>query len=182
MLGAGVARALCAGPDGGFVVATGGIGQSRVLVWSRPPNGTWSAEPELLTARGSGLRCADGRGGPVVVGIDDNGAAVSWRRARRGMPWIKSVIGVSSPATAVNDVIVDGSGYLATGTSGARGQSDLAVWRSADGAGWTRVGGSEPVFLEAGFQSGEGMAKARGRLVVVGRHGAGNAGIWIGTP
>jgi hypothetical protein len=182
ILGLGEARAICAGPNGAVAVANvGGDARSRVLAWSRPPGGSWPSEQEVVAA-GSAARCADGPSGTVIVGSDASGAAVTWRRTRPGRPWIKTVVGVSAPPTAINDITRDGSGFLATGTSGGRGQSDLAIWQSADGARWARIGETEPVFLEPGFQAGQGIVKARGRIFVVGRHGAGNAGLWAGTP
>lgn len=182
-LGLGVARALCAGPNGAVAVATvGGDARSRVLVWSRPPKGTWTPEPEIVAIRSSATRCADGPRGTVIGGEDDSGAAVTWRRTRPDRPWVQAVVAVSAPRSEINDVVRDGSGYLATGTSGGRGQNDLAIWRSSDGERWTRIGETDPAFLEPGYQAGEGIVRARGRIVVVGRHGAGNAGLWAGTP
>jgi hypothetical protein len=181
-LGPGIATALCAGPHG--VVAVAAATQepgTRIKVWSRPPRRTWSAEPELLASRASASRCADGPQGTVVVGSDENSAAVSWTRARPGERWVKSVVGSSAPRTEILDVIRDGSGFLATGTSGGRGQADLAIWRSQDGARWTRLAESDPISLEPGFQAGAGIAKIGERVVVVGQHGAGNAGIWTGA-
>ncbi len=107
---------------------------------------------------------------------------MTWRRTRPDRPWVKAVVAVSAPRSEINDVVRDGSGYLATGTSGGRGQNDLAIWRSSDGERWIRIGETDPVFLEPGYQAGEGIVRARGRIVVVGRHGAGNAGLWAGTP
>jgi hypothetical protein len=117
----------------------------------------------------------------VIAGSNANGAAVTWRQARGGEDWKESTVAQSAPASAINDVIRDGSGYLATGSFVGRGQSDLGIWRSSDGLLWTQLGGADPVFSEAGFQSGLGMARAGGRIVVAGRHGAGNAGLWIGA-
>ena len=182
-LGLGVARALCAGPNGAVAVATvGGDARSRVLAWSRSPKGAWTPEPEIVAIRSSATRCADGPRGTVIGGEDDSGAAVTWRRTRLDRPWVQAVVAVSAPRSEINDVVRDGSGYLATGTSGGRGQNDLAIWRSSDGERWTRIGETDPVFLEPGYQAGEGIVRARGGIVVVGRHGAGNAGLWSGTP
>jgi hypothetical protein len=179
VLGAGEARAVCVGPHGATAVATVGVGpRSRVLAWSRAGNGAWSAEPELVAASASAEGCADGPKGTVIVGSD--GPATTWRRTRPGAPWNPSIVGATAPATAIYDVIRDGSGYLATGTAGGRGQSDLAVWQSPDGVQWNRLGSTDPVFLEPGFQAGLGIIRARGRIVVAGRHGAGSAGLWVG--
>ena len=144
ILGPGEAKAVCVGPHGATVVATIGVGpRSRVLVWSRGTNGRWSKESELVSVGATAERCADGPKGTVIVGTDENGAAVAWRRSRQGMQWGPSIIAATAPATVVADVVRDGSGYLATGTSGGRGQNDLAVWRSADGVRWLRLGGAE---------------------------------------
>jgi hypothetical protein len=183
VLGSGEARGICAGPNGAVAVATvGGDARSRVLVWTRPPKGSWPSEPEVVAARSTATHCADGPRGTVIVGSDENGAAATWRRTRPGSRWVKSVVGASAPRTEINNIVRDGSGYLAAGTSGGRGQSDLAIWQSPDGSRWTRIAETNPVFLEPGFQAGQGIVRARGRIVVVGRHGAGNAGLWAGTP
>jgi hypothetical protein len=182
-LGPGIATALCAGPHG--VVAVAAATQepgTRIKVWSRPPGKQWSVEPEVPAARAVVSGCADGPKGTVLVGGDENFAAVSWTRARPGERWVKSVVGSSEPRTEILDVIRTGFGFLASGTSGGRGQADLAIWRSSDGARWIRLGEADPIFLEPGYQAGVGIAKIGDRLVVVGQHGAGNAGIWTGTP
>ena len=181
-LGAGIPRAICSGPHGVVVVSTSGSNYSRVLVWSKPPKRSWTSEAELIATNSVALGCADGRRGTVIVGTDQNRAAAIWRRVRPGGAWTKRVVGVSQPLTEILDVIRDGSGYLATGTSGERGQSDLAIWRSTDGAQWTRAGATDPTSLEPGFQAGFGVVRAGGRVVIVGSHGAANAGIWTGTP
>jgi hypothetical protein len=183
ILGAGEARAVCEGPHGATAVATVGVGpRSRVLAWSRASQGGWSPEPEIVAVGASADACADGPNGTVIVGSDENGAAVTWRQTRPGTPWRASILAATAPATLISDVVRDGSGYLAAGSSGGRGQNDLGVWQSPDGVRWSRIGGSEPVFLEPGFQAGLGIVRARGRIIVVGRHGAGNAGLWVGAP
>lgn len=182
-LGPGIATALCAGPHG--VVAVAAATQepgTRIKVWSRPPGRPWSAQPEIVAARAVASRCADGPKGTVLVGGDETFVAVSWTRTRPGERWSKSVVASSQPRTEILDVIRDGSGFLATGTSGGRGQADLAIWRSPDGARWVRLAEAEPISLEPGYQAGAGIAKIRDRVVVVGQHGAGNAGIWTGAP
>jgi hypothetical protein len=182
-LGPGIATALCAGPHGVVAVAAATQEErSRIKVWSRPPKGSWSAEADIVASRAGVSRCADGPSGTVLVGSDDHFAAVSWRRARPGEGWVKSLVGSSAPRTEIFDVTREGSGFLATGTSGARGQADLAIWRSPDGAGWTRLAETDPISLEPGYQAGVGIVTTGGRVVVVGQHGAGNAGIWTGAP
>jgi hypothetical protein len=183
VLGSGEARAICVGPHGATVVASVGVGpRSRVLAWSRASTGRWPPEPEVVAAPATADRCADGPLGTVIVGDDENGSAVAWRRVRQGRPWQASILASTAPPTRILDVVRDGSGYLASGSAGDRGQVDLAVWRSHDGVHWSRIGDTDPVFLEAGFQAGLGLVRARGRIVVVGRHGAGNAGLWEGPP
>jgi len=80
----------------------------------------------------------------------------------------------------IGDVVRNGDGFLATGSFGGRGQAVLAVWRSPDGIGWGWLGSLDPVFTEPGYQA-VGVVRAGKRIVVVGRHGAGNAGLWVGT-
>jgi hypothetical protein len=155
---------------------------TRIKVWSRPPGRPWSVEAEVVASRAAVSRCADGPKGTVLVGGDENFAAVSWTPTRPGERWVKSVVGSSEPRTEILDVIRDGSGFLATGKSGGRGQADIAIWRSSDGAQWDRLAEADPITLEPGYQAGAGIVKIRDRVVVVGQHGAGNAGIWVGTP
>jgi hypothetical protein len=181
-LGPGIPRAICSGPHGVVAVSNAGENRSKVRAWTKPRKGSWSREADVVAARALAWSCADGPRGTVLVGSDQNNNAASWRRTRPGDRWAKKVVAVSAPLSGIFDVVRDGSGYLATGTSGGRGQSDLAIWRSPDGLRWARVGETDPVSLEPGYQAGEGIVKANGRIVVVGRHGAGNAGLWTGTP
>jgi hypothetical protein len=181
VLGPGEPQAICAGPHGALAVSMVGIGpRARVHVWSRTRNGEWSPEPETLASGGFASRCADGPRGTVVVGDDESGTALAWLRARPGTPWRPSAIGATNPPTRINDIVRDGSGFLATGTSGSRGQADLGIWTSADGLRWSRIGTTEQAFLEPGYQAGLSIARQRGRVVVAGSQGAGNAGLWIG--
>ncbi len=182
-LGYGEARAVCVGPGRATAVAVAGDGsRSRILAWRRSKAGRWTKEPEVVSSAAEASRCADGPSGTVVAGANNvDGAAMSWKRSAYSERWQPAVIGNTAPRTTVNDVVRDGSAFLASGSTGARGQVDLAVWRSADGVVWTRRGGVEPVFVEPGFQVGLGIVRARAKLVVVGRNGAGDAGLWVGT-
>ncbi|MGH3066535.1 MAG: hypothetical protein ACRDOF_09590 [Gaiellaceae bacterium] len=182
-LGPGIATGLCAGPHG--VVAVAAATQepgTRIKVWSRPPGKQWSVQPDIVASQAAVSHCADGPKGTVVVGSDENFAAVSWTRIRPGERWVKSVVGSSAPRTEILEVIREGPGFLATGTSGGRGQADLAIWRSSDGTQWARLAEADPISLEPGYQAGVGIVKIRDGVVVVGQHGAGNAGIWVGAP
>lgn len=87
---------------------------------------------------------------------------------------------MSIPLTTANDVAVEGTGFIASGTGGDRGQADLALWRSANGGSWFRAGTLSPVFVEPGFQAGAGVAVAGRKIIVVGNSGAANAGLWLG--
>jgi hypothetical protein len=182
VLGAGEPAAVCAGPNGVTAVATVGGGlATRTVAWTHASGRAWPAEAELVAGSGaSGRRCADTASGTVVVGQDQAGGATVWRRPHRGDPWSAFVLAQTAPESSIDDVVRDGAGFLATGTFGGRGQDDLAVWRSADGRGWSWLGNQDPVFTEAGLQSGQGIARLGERIVVVGRQGAGNAGLWVG--
>jgi hypothetical protein len=182
VLGPGEPRAVCAGPHGVTAVSTRGSGlQSRVVAWTRTLSGRWPREPELVATSGaSAVSCADAPSGTVIVGQDGNLGATLWRRARRGEPWRGLVLAQTAPASSIGDVVRDGSGFLATGSFGGRGQVDLVVWRSSDGVGWSWLGALDPVFTESGYQAGLGVVRVGQRIVVVGRHGAGGAGLWIG--
>jgi hypothetical protein len=184
VLGFGEARAVCVGAHGATAVAVSGDNpnNARLLAWTRSRSGRWSSEPDVVATGADPRRCVDGRAGAVIVGTNRTGAATTWRRPRPDAPWGASVVAASAPQTTIDDVVRDGSGFLASGSAGGRGQVDLGLWRSRDGLRWTRVGGAEPAFVEPGFQVGLGLVSTRGRIVVVGRHGAGDAGLWVGTP
>jgi hypothetical protein len=183
VLGLGDPRAVCTGPHGVLAVATLGGGlQSRVITWTRPIHGAWVREAEPVAGSGASAEgCADARSGTVIVGQDSNGGATVWRRSGPGQPWRELVLAQTAPESFIADVVHDGTAFLATGSFGGRGQADLAVWRSPDGIGWGWLGSLDPVFNEPGFQAGLGITRARQRIVVAGRHGAGNAGLWVGA-
>ncbi len=182
VLGPGEPRAVCVGPHGVTAVATRGSGlQSRVVAWTRTQSGRWPREPELVASGGAAAAgCADAPAGTVIVGQGAGLSAALWHRARRGEPWRGLVLAQTNPASSIGDVVRDGPGFLATGSFGGRGQVDLAVWCSPDGVGWGWLGGLDPVFTEAGYQAGLGVVRAGSKIVAVGRHGAGGAGVWIG--
>ena len=182
VLGLGEPRAICAGPHGVTAVSVRGGGlQLRVVAWTRRLSGPWPHEPEVVATSGaSGERCADAPSGTIVVGRRVGSSAVLWRRARPGSPWSELVLAQTSPASSMGDVVREGSGFIATGSYGGRGQADLAVWRSPDGVGWGWLGLLDPVFTESGYQEGLGVVRVGDRIVVVGRHGAGSAGLWLG--
>ena len=182
VLGLGEPRAVCVGPHGVTAVAVRGSGvQSRVVVWTRTLSGRWSREPEFVASAGAkAVGCADAPTGTVVVGQDGNLGAALWRRPRPGQPWTGVVLAQTDPASSIGDVVRDGLGFLATGAFGGRGQVDLAVWRSTDGVVWGWLGGLDPVFTESGYQAGLGIVRVGERIVAVGRHGAGSAGLWVG--
>jgi hypothetical protein len=182
VLGLGEPRAVCVGPHGVTAVAVRGTGvQSRIVVWTRTLAGRWPREPEFVASAGAkAVSCADAPSGTVVVGQDGQLAAALWRRTRPGQPWTGVVLAQTDPMSSIEDVVRDGSGFLATGSFGGRGQVDLAVWRSADGIVWEWLGGLDPVFTESGYQAGLGVVRVGERIVAVGRHGAGSAGLWVG--
>jgi len=182
ILGLGEARAICIGPHGATAVAvTGQATAERVVAWHRGRSGTWSSDPEIVASAADASRCAEAEAGTVVAGTDNrNGAATVWR-AGSDASWNPSPVANTAPRTVLNDVMRDAGGFAMTGTSGARGQADLAVWRSTDGVTWTSAGGTDPVFLEPGYQAGLALARFSGQLIVVGRSGAGDGGIWIGS-
>lgn len=183
VLGPGAPAAVCVGPRGVTAVANRGSGlQSRVVTWTRGRSARWPREPEIVASGGAfAASCADGPSGTIIVGQDGALGATVWRRARSGEPWRANVLAQTEPASSVGDVVRDGSGFLAAGSFGGRGQVDLAVWRSSDGVTWEWLDELDPVFTEAGYQAGLGLERVGQRVVVVGRHGAGNAGLWVGS-
>jgi len=184
VLGAGIASAVCVGASGVTAIATRGEGtNARILAWTRRTGRPWPTEPELVATGAEAAGCAYGTPGVVVVGIDHKkGAATTWTRRNPQRTWAAAVVASTAPRASLHDVVWDGSAFIASGTTGARGQSDLGLWKSRDGRAWDRIGGIDPVFVEPGFQLGLGLVKVGGQLVVVGRHGGGDAGLWVGTP
>jgi hypothetical protein len=182
VLGLGEPRAVCAGPHGVTAVAVRGSGlDSRIVAWTRTLSGRWPREPELVAGAGATASgCADASSGTVIVGQEGKVGAALWHRVGPGQAWRELVLAQTDPPSSIGDVVRNGAGFLATGTFGGRGQADLAVWSSPDGRGWGWLGGLDPVFTESGYQVGLGIARVGERIVVVGRHGAGNAGLWTG--
>jgi len=178
-LGPGEARAICVGPNGATVVAIRGEGTAeRVITWQRGRSRTWSRDPDVTATAADASRCADGPPGTVVVG--SNGASsVAWIRSRPDGTWEERPLTSTFPPSALYGIARNGRGFLVTGSTGSRGQVDLVVW-STDGANWSLLGGSSPPFAEKGYQAGSAIARHGGKIVVVGRTGAGNGAIWVG--
>lgn len=185
VLGRGEPRAICAGPHGVTAVSVVDSGlRSRVVAWTRKSNGPWPREADLVAAFGaSATRCADASSSTVIGGQDGNLGATLWRRAQPGEPWRALVLAQTAPSSYVGDITRDGGGFIAVGSFGGRGQADFAAWSSADGVGWGWLGIQDPVFQEPGYQGALGVVRVGARIVAVGRHGAGSAGLWVGpTP
>jgi hypothetical protein len=180
VLGRGEARAICIGPGGALALATRDSGATEsVVAWRRQAPGPWSGESESVTARGSATSCEVGSSRQVVGGIGAGGASF-WVRDPDGR-WEQTTLAATAPPTTIEDVIRDGSGFIATGSSGARGQADLGIWQSSNGVSWRSLATIEPVFIEPGYQAGRSILRYHGKLIVVGQTGAGNGGIWVGS-
>jgi len=182
VLGPGEAREICVGHNGATAVAIRGQGPTeQVVTWHRPSRGPWSRDEELVANGSDATHCADGPAGTVLATTNNgDGSTAMWLRDPRQGTWHSATLANTAPQTVVYDVLWDGRVFLAVGTSGSRGQADLGIWRSTDGATWSSVGGAQSVFVEPGFQAGLAVARYRAALIVVGRNGAGNGGIWIG--
>jgi hypothetical protein len=182
ILGRGDAQGVCVGPEGATAVATTGDGTNgKVLAWTRSGTGagTWARESEVVATGALATRCAAGATNTVIAGFDfRSGAAVTWSK-RPPASWSAGWVGNTSPRTEVIDIVRDGSKFVATGTIAWRGQADLGLWRSSDGIHWSMNTGLEPAFTEAGFQVGLGVVRDARGLVIVGRTGAGDAGLWF---
>jgi hypothetical protein len=180
ILGNGEARALCVGPHGATAIAVrDGRSADQVVAWQRSARGRWSNDPDLIATNAEAHGCADAPFGTVVVGSDRNGASVAWSRLEPGARWTPTLLQTSNPAGSIYDATRDGASVLVTGSSAARGQLDLAVWRLVR-SGLESIGGGDPVFSAAGGQDGFGIVGYRGAIVVVGRTGAGDGAIWVG--
>ena len=179
ILGPGDARAICVGPNGATVVAVRGEGaRAQIVAWHRARTGPWSLEPEVVATGAEANGCADAPSGTVVAGRGTtDSTAATWRRARPGAPWARTVLAVTSPPSAILAVVRDGDGFLTTGQSGARGQVDLAGWAIGRNS-VAALGG--PVFAEPGYQAGLGIAPFGERVVIVGRRGSGSGAVWVG--
>jgi hypothetical protein len=125
----------------GIVVAVGGVcctEEGRAIWWS--PDGvdwTRAALPPAVTA----VEISDlavGPAGFIGVGIDGSDAAIitsrdgaTWERVQAG--------GAGLDAGGLQDIAVDGEGFIAAGWVDDGQTFDGALWRSPDGRSWERL-------------------------------------------
>lgn len=185
---AGVGKLLAVGATGQGDEAFA-VGKSSLRpVVQRYKNGQWSAE----TAQGSGAMraLAASRGKVVAAGLfvarpGDVDAGI-WRRTAGGswnLACPDQACGDSAPYAVdgrqqVLDLTVTGAGtFVAVGRETTReGSQHPAVWRSEDGANWSRVDGEVSGFSDGDFMVG--VAATGNRLVAVGSSGRDGAA-WI---
>ena len=117
--------------------------------------------------------------------IGDGSAAVwisadgdTWRR----IPHDEAVFG-GDGQQQMEGVIVWAGRLVAFGSDSSGGDTDAAVWTSADGEGWQRVAHDESVFGGSGEQSMTGAVVWNDDLVIVGytdRDGF-DAAVWVAS-
>ena len=182
ILGDGEATAICVGPHGTTAVALrDGKTGKQVVAWQRGRTGGWSRDADVVAGGSSeATGCEDAAFGTVLVGSDERGASTMWIRSRPGEQWDKTVLAVTNPPSQLFDASRDGRAVLVTGETGGRGQLDLHVWRT-DGRSGASIGGGDPEFVAPGAQGGLGIVRFGQSIVVVGRSGAGDAAIWVGS-
>ena len=99
-----------------------------------------------------------------------------WRR----VPHDEAVFG-GAGVQGMSSVAKGGPGFVAVGTEWSGDDADAAVWTSADGLRWRRVGHEETVFRGAGHQAMRAVAAGGPGLVAVGDDGSGgdeDAAVW----
>jgi hypothetical protein len=138
---------VAAASGGGAIVAVGISGDERrgtAAAWRSTDGGTsWQAISSSSLAIGRMLAVATGKSGFSAVGeTKDQTGAEAWT-STDGVSW--SV--VADQLALANDgfqmvmtaLVWDGNAFDAAGWKTDAGNGSAAVWRSIDGAGWTRL-------------------------------------------
>jgi len=177
------------------LVAVGGNeaeGDFDAAVWTSPDGLAWSRaahDEGVFGGPGTQGMAAVAAAGPglVAVGADSSGDDVDvavWVSSD-GMTW--SRVAQDEEALVVPDdqwattMAATGFGLVAAGWEGLGEDSDAAVWVSADGLAWSRVGHDEAPFGGPGIQEIDGVVVIDGLVVAVGsdESGAdGSAAVW----
>jgi len=167
-------------------------GDFDAAVWTSPDGLAWSRvahDEEVFGGSGMQLMAAVAAGGPglVAVGGDSSGDDVDvavWVSSD-GVTWSRvaqdeeALVGPDNQRATT--MAATGFGLVAAGWEGLGEDSDAAVWVSADGLAWSRVGDDEALFGGPGIQEIDGVAVIDGLVVAVGsdESGAdGSAAVW----
>lgn len=188
--GAGLQRYddVCVGPDDAAVaVGVAGSPGAYDAIAAARTSGAWKAgEGSGLTGDGDqqAFACAASEDGFILVGYDDRSGdrdARIWT-SPDGLTWTQvesSVLGGAGDqwASAVA-AVPDSGGWLVAGTSGARGEGDIALWRvDADGE-VTRRDAGETALSGPGEQTVTNIAIDAEDHVILAGNDYGRVGLW----
>ena len=179
--GALAARAVCVSGESVLVVGLTRVGRvDRGTVWERVA-GAWR---RALLDRGSVAEaCALQGGSAVVVGAEaGNGAA--WLRDARGWTRVRGRdLSLTAPARVLSAVVSDpdGTGFVAAGGEGARGEYDVGVWTSLDGRSWQALRNGDDALQEPGYQQASSVAVDGRNRIILGGVSVGSGGLWQGA-
>ena len=179
--GALAARGACVSGGSMLVVGLTRVGRvDRGTVWERVA-GAWR---RVLLDRGSvAAACALQRGTAVVAGAASGNGAV-WLRDTRGWLRVRGVdLSPTAPARVLSAVVADpdGTGFVAVGGEGARGEYDVGVWTSLDGRSWESLRNRDDALEEAGYQQAESVAIDGRNRILLGGVSVGSGGLWQGA-
>jgi len=137
---------------------------ARAAVWTSVDGITWSRVPHdeaVFGGERAQFMTSVTIGGPglVAVGFDQSGGSFGYLGIDRDAAVWTSVDGITWSRVPhdeavfggegfqeMNSVTAGGPGLVAVGTDESGGDSDTAVWTSADGITWSRVSHDEAVF------------------------------------
>jgi serine/threonine protein kinase len=190
--GAGGRAAMSAVVSGGPGLVAAGLSTGTrqdfdAAIWTSADGQTWTPvrDPKVFGGPGDQVMNRVDAGGPgfVAVGFDTSGqqsAAAVWTSSD-GSRWQRvtgSQDALAGERLRMRDVTDGGPGLVAVGFSGPPGNSDAAVWTSADGTSWTRLPGSPKVFGGPGSQVMATVVAGGPGLVAVGADDT-DAAVWI---
>jgi hypothetical protein len=156
---------------------------SHAAIWSSTDAATWKREAGIPAPEGSIISAAIvGSGGSLLAVGANAGRAATWRSAD-GAAWTLSPLpGPASGSTeTLAAVAAAGTGYVAGGyVQTALAVRTASLWRSLDGATWTRAS----VEVPDGSSEVTGIAAIGSTLVAVGIVGderRGTSAVWRST-
>ncbi len=152
----------------------------RGTVWERAA-GAWRRV--LLDRSSAAEACAVQGGSAVVVGAESGNGAV-WLRAAGSWERVRGAdLSPTAPARILSAVAAatDGTGFVAVGGEGARGEYDLGIWRSPDGRSWTALPAGGAALREPGYQRASSVALDRRGRILLGGVIVGSGGLWQGA-
>jgi hypothetical protein len=167
---------------------------AAAAVWTSTDGLAWSRVPHDEAALGGpndqAMRSVVA-GGPGLVAVGWDASGGDWQAAvwtsSDGLVWsrVRHLGAVFGGASVIWSRAVGGPGMVAVGADGSGGDSDAAVWTSADGLAWSRVPHDEAAFGGAGNQVMSSVAVGGPGLVAVGYEesdAATHAAVWVSGP